>query len=459
MAKSIRQRIGEAVMGRGRVAALSSEVKKSVIAEMKEDKNLREAISVDREEDRDFRPITGKLKRDLTPLTQDRMFEICFYLYDSNPFAHRILEMTKDFVVGEGITYKAADDEVQKVLDKFWNDPINGWDLKQGQKVLELGLYGEQYYPTAVNEVDGAVRLGYLDPQGVFEVKTDPNNVEIQTKVIRKALDEESSAIKTDYDVIAVDEKKNSKTSGKLVGEIFAFQINKVANATRGRSDLFALADWIDGYDQFLFNRLERSHLMNVFLWDVELKGMKQKDIDKWLRDQGVPQPASIRAHNEYVKWSTIVPDLGASDASEEAKLFRNQILGGGGLPPHWYAGGEGITRATALEMSTPVMKRLKTRQKYFKYMITLIFKYVIDQAIIRGKVGITDKTDKTFVVSMPKLLDKDFFTLAQGMKLVIESLSVAVEKKWIEDKFAKGVYGELMKRLGLEVGTLGGGK
>ena len=108
------------------------------------------------------------------------MFEICFYLYDSNPFAHRILEMTKDFVVGEGITYKAVDDEVQAVLDKFWNDPINGWDLKQGQKVLELGLYGEQYYPTAVNEVDGFVRLGYLDPQGVFEVKTDPNNVEIR---------------------------------------------------------------------------------------------------------------------------------------------------------------------------------------------------------------------------------------------------------------------------------------
>lgn len=459
MVKSIRQRIGEIVMGRVNVGMLSREMKENIIAEMKDSGILKEAISVEREEDRDFRPITGAKRRDLTALTQDRMFEICFYLYDSNPFAHRILEMTKDFVIGEGITFQAADDNVQKVLKAFWDDPINGWDLKQGQKILELGLYGEQYYPVAVNEADGRVRLGYLDPQSVKEVKTDPDNVEIQTQVIRKGIegeeDEGGKERKTEYSVIRMDENAKSKTEGKLVGEIFAFQINKVANSTRGRSDLFSLADWIDGYDQFLFNRLERSHLMNVFLWDVELRGMKQKDIDKWLEGQGVPKPGSIRAHNEYVKWSTIVPDLGAHDASEEAKLFRNQILGGGGLPPHWYAGGEGITRATALEMSTPVMKRLKARQRYFKYMITLIFMYVIDQAVIHGKVGVKEETDKRFVVSMPKLLEKDFYTLSLGMKFVMEAIATAQEKKWVEDKTAKRIFRELMERLGLEIGVV----
>lgn len=449
MAKSIRQRIGERVMGKSVAKMLSEEIKESVKKELSE---LKEATSLERKGDEGYRPITETKKRDLSPLTQDRMFEICYFLYDSNPFAHRILEMTKDFVVGEGITFQAKDENVQKVLKDFWNDPVNAWELKQGRRVLELGLYGEQYYPTAINNVDGKVKMGYLDPQSVLKIETDEENVEILKKVIRKGSGGEEGK---GYNVIAIDEKKNSKTMGKMVGEIFAFQINKVANSTRGRSDLFSLADWIDGYDQFLFNRLERSHLINVFLWDVELKGMKQKDIDKWLRDQSVPKPASIRAHNEYVKWNPLVPDLGAQDASEEAKLFRNQILGGAGLPPHWYAGGEGITRATALEMSTPVMKRLKTRQRYFKYMITHIFKYVIDQAIIHGKAGLTENVDKSFAVGMPKLLEKDFYTLSLGMKFVMEAITTAIDKEWIKEDSAKRIFRELMERLGLEVGIV----
>ncbi len=453
MAKGLRQRIGEAVMGKSVAKVVSEELKEGVKKELGD---LKEATSLAREEDELYRPITDTAKRDLTPLTQDRMFEICYYLYDTNPFAHRLLEMTKDFVIGEGITFQARDDKVQEVLQTFWDDPINAWEMKQGQRIMELGLYGEQFYPIAVRDVDGFVRMGYLDPQSVAQVKTDKENVEIMRKVIRKGTGGEEGK---GYDVISVDEKPNSKTNGKMVGDIFAFQINKVANSTRGRSDLFSLADWIDGYDQFLFNRLERSHLMNVFLWDVELKGMKQKGIDKWLREQSTPKPASIRAHNEFVKWNAIVPDLGASDASEEAKLFKNQILGGAGYPPHWYAGGEGITRATALEMSTPVMKRLKTRQKYFKWMITLIFTYVIDQAVIHGKVGITDETDKRFVVSMPKLLEKDFYTLSLGMKFVMEAITAAQEKDWIEDKTARRIFRELMDRLGLEVGVVLEGK
>jgi len=450
MVKGIRQRVGEAIIGQSRMKSLSNEVKKDVLKELKKDKKFSESTPRDKEEDQGYRSITDLKTRDLSPLTQERMFEICFFLYDTNPFAHRILEMTKDFVVGEGITFQAKDDNVQEVLQDFWDDPVNAWDLKQGQRILELGLYGEQFYPTAVNDVDGKVKMGYLDPQSVAEIKTDPDNVEILETVVKKGMGGEKGK---EYDVIAMDDGRESETQGKMVGNIFAFAINKVANSTRGRSDLFCLADWIDGYDQFLFNRLERSHLMNVFLWDVELRGMKQKDIDKWLRDQSVPKPGSVRAHNEFVNWKALVPDLGAHDASEEAKLFRNQILGGAGIPPHWYAGGEGITRATALEMATPVMKRLKTRQRYFKYMITHIFKYVIDQAIINGKVGLTEKVDKSFVIGMPKLLEKDFYTLSLGMKFVMEAMTTAVEKKWVGEDSAKRIFAELMERLGLEVG------
>jgi len=430
----VRRRIAEAVLGKNFI----EEVKKQA---------LKETIVGGKKEDEGWRSLTEDTRRDLTPLTQERMQEIAFHLYEMNPMAHRILEMTKDFVVGEGITFTAEDPEVEKVLTEFWNDPVNAWNLKQGQRVMELGLYGEQFYPVAVNDVDGKVRMGYLDPAAVAKVLADPENVEIIRQVKRKG---SLTQVQKTYDVVNLDEDLKSKTYGYLTGEIFFFAINKVANSLRGRSDLFSLADWVDGYDQFLFNRLERSHLMNVFLWDVTLEGMGQTDIDAWLKKQGIPKPASLRAHNERVKWKAVVPELGAHDASEEAKLFRNMILGGAGYPPHWFAGGEGITRATALEMSTPVMKRLKTRQKYFKYMIELIFLFVIHQAIIHKKLG--KDVNKGFTVALPKLLEKDIYTLALGLKFIINALATGMEKKWIDEKDAKRIYAYMMSQLGLEI-------
>jgi len=430
----IRQRLAEALLG------------KKFIDELKR-KPLKEAIVSARKEDKGWRALTEDARRDLTPLTQERMQEIAFHLYDTNPLAHRILEMTKDFVVGEGITFTAEDPEVEKVLKEFWNDPVNAWNLKQGQRVLELGLYGEQFYPVAVNEINGKVRMGYLDPAAVARVISDPENVEIIRQVKKKG---SATQVQKTYEVVNLDEDLKSKTYGHLVGDIFFFAINKVANALRGRSDLFSLADWIDGYDQFLFNRLERSHLMNVFLWDVTLEGYNQRQIDDWLKEQGLPKPASMRAHNEKVKWQAIVPDLGAHDASEEAKLFRNQILGGAGTPPHWYAGGEGITRATALEMSVPVMKRLKTRQRYFRYMIELIFLFVIHQAIIHKR--LKKEVNKSFTVALPKLLEKDIYTLSLGLKFIMEALAKGMEKEWITEKDAKRIYAYMMSQLGLEI-------
>ena len=437
----IRQRLAEALLGKNFI----DEIKKQAV---------RETVTSARKEDQGWRALTEDAKRDLTPLTQERMQDIAFYLYDKNPVAHRILEMTKDFVVGEGISFTGENDKVEKVLKEFWDDPVNAWDLKQGQRVMELGLYGEQLYPVAVNEINGQVRMGYLDPSAVARVIQDPENVEIIRQVKRKG---SATRIQKTYDVVNVDEDVKSPTYWELEGEIFFFAINKVANALRGRSDLFCLADWIDGYDQFLFNRLERSHLMNVFLWDITLEGYNQNQIDEWLKEQGLPKPASMRAHNEKVKWSAVVPELGAHDASEEAKLFRNMILGGAGFPPHWFAGGEGITRATALEMSTPVMKRLKTRQKYFKYMIELIFKFVIAQAVIHKR--LRKDVDRSFAVGLPKLLEKDVYTLSLGLKFIIGALETGMEKGWIDEKDAKRIFAYMMSQLGLEIKAREGGK
>ncbi|MBI5789301.1 MAG: hypothetical protein HZA78_10645 [Candidatus Schekmanbacteria bacterium] len=409
-------------------------------------------------DDWQYRKLTGKADKDLSPLTQERMLKIASHLYDTNPLAHRIIEMTKDFVVGEGIGYQAQDKRVKELLDEFWYDPVNHWDLKQHQRALELGLYGEQCYPVFVNEVNGHVRLGYIDPLQIAEVVPDEGNVEEIKKIRLKG---QGGSPGQEITIISPDEDPLSPTYGYLTGAkghrqdagaagSFFFAINKVSNATRGRSDLLCLSDWIDAYDQLLFNRLDRAALLNAFIWDITLEGMDGRQIQEWLRQNQAPKPGSIRAHNERVKWEAVSPDLKSAEAETEAKLIKSHILGGAGLPPHWFAEGGDVNRATAAEMGEPVIKHLRSRQRYFRYMLEHIFRFVIDQAIIHRR--LPKGINRGFSLIMPEISLKDTLKLSSSLQQVTNSLSTAQEKGWITSDAARKVFANLVSQLGVEI-------
>ena len=415
-----------------------------------------------RSEDAGWRPITGKkVDRDLSPVTQDKMQNIAVWLYDSDPIAKRIIDLKRDFLVGEEVKATAEDKTVDEIIQDFWYDPINNMPMFVPDMARDLGLFGEQALPTFVNKVNGHVRLGYLDPCMIDRVVTDPDNCRIPIGIIVKSMGSEFAEMQSkerdfvtvwqsrqgiptsvidngpkSYSIIGLNRNVHDiKGYGKLTGDAFFFTINKVTNATRGRSDLLSLADWIHNYETFLFNRIERARLLNCFLWDVELTGFTQLQIDNWLSKQSVPKPASIRAHNEKVKWDTVSPELESNDASNEAVMFRAHIAGGAGIPVHWLGGGEGLTRATALEMSTPVFKHLKQRQLYLKNILTNILDYVIDCAIIAGR--LKPDVNRKFNVIFPALSPKDLMALSTTITGVANALVIAKDAKLITQEEA----------------------
>ncbi len=282
-----------------------------------------------------WRSLNQLSNRDLYTLTQKRMQDIAFYLYDSNPMAKRIIEICRDFVVGDGFTYSAEDPDVLEVIEEFWNDPDNNLDVENDVNVLELGIFGELCLPTWVNSANGAVKLGYIDPALILRVKKDKLNPKLNRSLIWKPIGQDKEPI--ELDIVNIDKDIKSKSYGYRQGECFFFTINKVSSAMRGRSDLLTLCDFIDGHDQFLFARLERAFLLNTFIWDVTCEGMNKEDLTEFVKGLAMPKAGSIRAHNEKVQWKSETPKLESADASEEARLFKMQILGGAGYPEHWF--------------------------------------------------------------------------------------------------------------------------
>lgn len=422
---------------------------------------LREAapsigVTIDADED-NWRPLSGDTKRDLSPVSQQRMRDMALYLWESNLLANRLIELPLAYILGEGIKLICKDDNNQKVLKRFWKDPINNMDIKLIKKVRELALFGEQCYPTFVNEHSGHVRLGYLDPALIATVVMDPDNSEqpigIVTVKDKKGVSRRYRVIVNGSEKVFTQRTRDIRATFED-GEAFYFTINDLSNGRRGRSDLLAQIDWLDGYDQFLFGELDRSSFLRSFLWDVTLTGATPDEVTRRAKDITAPPPGSVRVHNEGEVWKTETPTLGAADSEGTARLFRNHTLGGSTIPEHWFGGGGDVNRATAGEMGDPTFKIFSMRQKYLKYMLESIGVYALRQAELAVGHSEPDLEDEAFEVEaeFPELTTSDTTKYAQALQQVIAAAAIAVTNKFITAETAIRLINAISSRLGVEI-------
>lgn len=420
---------------------------------------FREAYgsTIDADEDQ-WRKLTGDVNRDLSPLTQSRMREMAVYLWESNLLGNRIIELMVAYLLAEGVRLSSDDPDAQAALDAFWRDPINQMDAKLPKKVRELALYGEQCYPVFVNAHSGAVRLSYLDPALIETVVVDPDNVEQPIGIVT-AKDKRGQARR--YRVIVNGDDADLFTARTQAiretftdGEAFWFTVNDLSNSRRGRSDLLAQADWLDGYDQYLFGELDRANFMRAFMWDVTLTGATPEEVEQRARKISAPKPGSVRVHNEAETWTATTPDLKAQDSAEGARLFRNHVLGGATIPEHWYGGGGDVNRATGESMGEPTFKVFSMRQRQVRLMLETIGTYVLRrQALARkGSEPAADDPAIQCEAVFPELTARDTSKYAAALQQVVVAAGLALDKGLITQATAVSLVNSVAGRLGVEI-------
>jgi hypothetical protein len=411
------------------------------------------------DDEQDWRPLTGDSARDLPVLTQSRMREIAAWLWQTNLLANRLIELPVAYLLAEGVALRAKDPESQKVLDAFWGDPINQWDLKLPRKVRELALYGEQCWPAFVDSVTGHVRLGYLDPARIQTVVTDPDNADQPIGIVT-AKDKQGRARRYRIIINGPEDCFSPRTVAIrrdfADGECFYFTINALSNGRRGRSDLLAQADWLDAYEQFLFGEIDRNNFLRAFLWDVTLKGATPAEVEARAKQIAAPAPGSVRVHNDAETWETVTPDLKAVDAAEAARLFRNHILGGATMPEHWSGGGGDVNRATGESMSEPTFKMYSMRQREWKNILEQVARFVInrnyDPSGAELLIDILDP-DPEFVPEavFPEMTTRDTTKYASALQQVVAACALAVEREFLSAHVAAQIIQTVAERLGVE--------
>ena len=394
--------------------------------------------------------------RDLMPMQQDRMQRLAEYLWQSNLLANRLVEIPLAYLLAEGVQLECGDEDHNKLLQAFWNDPINNFPLKLEARIRALSLLGEQCYTLHVNEANGFLRLGYLDPRQIAHVILDPDNTEQPIGVVTKK-DARGKAYKYKVAILGEETCFSSRTqairtSDFADGQCLLFQVNKLPNGSRGRSDLLAQMDWLDAYDSFLFGEIDRVDFLKRFVWDVTLNGADDTAVKAFEKNFKAPAPNSTFVHNDSVKLEAKSPQLNAAETNESARLLRNHVLGGGTMPEHWFGGGGDVNRASASEMGEPTFKVYTARQSAIKLMLQTMGRIVLMNQISSG--AEVDWSDPKWQVNVrfPELVNKDITKFAAAMQSVTAAALQVVEAGLLSEERALQLIADVAGRFGQEI-------
>lgn len=402
-----------------------------------------------------FRKLTGAATRELPTMTQDRAIEVAYWLWKTNPLARWIVEITTAFICAEGTPYNTENEEIKKLLDDFWFDPVNRMDMNWDNFVRELEIFGEQCWPAFVAEQTGKVRLGYIDLANIDKVIADPENVKVKIGVIVRGTDgrpEKRYKIVLDGDVEEfLSPAARMERDTMISGQCFYFNANALTNEMRGTGSLFTVADHLDAYEQFLFDSAEKYAQYNAFYYDITVEGADAETLQKERKKYQPPKTGEAFIHNEKVKSEAVAPRFGAMDADTAARLHRNHILGAVGIPEHWYGGGGNVNRATAGEMDAPARKLFTSKQERAKNMLELVFDFVIAQALAARYLTIPEDEAYAYEVQTPEVSEKDIVKLSTMLRDVSTSLTVAQTNNWIDREKARSAFAYFLGIIGYE--------
>ena len=419
----------------------------------------RQALPIMRDYDPNnegYRRAGGEQTRaDMSPMSQDAMLALAYYLYDSSGLCKRFVRDTKNFVLGEGVTFSVANDTddgaAQQVLNDFWTDPFNQMNLRLPKRIEFFGLLGEQCWPTVVNPHNGRVQTTYVDPQNIAQVRTLAGWPEIAGQVVIQT----ARGIQGKTMRCVLPQLNYAEPGFNLLsGDCFFFSINNPPNDPRGRSDLIHLFDFISGFEEGLFDELDRLKQIKAYVWDVTLKGATDEQIREFLSKNPAPKSGSVRAHNEQVEWKAVTPDLKSGDNKSLFDLMKNYLSACMNRPDSWLGSGGKAYQTEADLMGEPTFKDLGERQRYVKYIIEQVLQFALDQAQIHRALPAPKDGAARYqpVVDLPEMSTKDVKRITEALTALATSLTVAQTNGWLTKDTAAKIYASVAGQAGVEI-------
>jgi hypothetical protein len=316
------------------------------------------AITPNLTTDDHWRSMTGG-RHDRDPGDLKAQYDDALTAWRKNPMAWRIIQITTDYTVSNGISLTSSDPHMARFIESFWFHPENNINLRLEGMSDELARAGDIFPVLFRERHTGISRIRFLTKDQIQDIETKKNDWERETAVIQNTNDPTRPKRWV---------TPHNPRNGRYKAVALHYHINRPIGSLYGESDLATILPWLLRYSRMLEDRVRFHWGSRLFLWLVRVPRQKVKE--KAEQYKYPPEAGSVIVHDESEEWKTQSPVLRGSDAAPDLKAVRNMIDAGSGYPPHWRGEAADVNLATAQAMQEPAERHLVRRQTYFIWML-----------------------------------------------------------------------------------------
>ncbi len=365
-------------------------------------------------DDAGWNGLTGR-SQDYTQTEMQELYQDALVAWRKNPIAWRIVTITTDYTVGDGIRIGSPNRSLHKFITAFWNHPQNNMALRLEGMSDELSRSGDLFIVLFRNPQDGMSYIRFVTKDRIVKIETAENDWEREL-----VYHEQQDGTTETRQWISAENPAAASADAILLH----YSVNRPVGALLGESDLTTMLPWLQRYSRMLEDRVRLHWALRSFLWFVTVpSGMVSAKKEQY---RNPPEAGSIVVKDDSERWEVANPNLQGGDANYDMKSVRGMIDAGSGYPPHWRGEAGDANLATAQAMQGPTERHLLRRQDYFGYILQdiLFHAYQRHAQVTAARALSTTDYKKLFTLVLPDVSRWDNEALARSAQALAAALS-----------------------------------
>lgn len=317
--------------------------------------------------------------------------------YYSDPLIRRAVEVTANYVWGQGVSISSTDTRIQEVIDDFSGDPRNNAEIgeQQGWAALDrtLSLDGNLFFMFFADNQSGHVRIRSIPLSQIMDIVGDPEDWKTPLYYRRSSVGVDgrlSDAYHPDINnplVWSSGSRPDTYNGIRIIWDAPLYHVaaNCLPDMPFGVSEVSVALEWSTAYKnalKLLYKLLQSRTRISQLLVD---KKATKTDLP-YLRQQVMnPQPvtgATMVAQGDVEFRSLDV--AGGMPSPDYARRYLLQVCAATGISEPFLAGDSATSNlATATALERPLELQFLARQELWRSIITEIYRVVLRWAAI----------------------------------------------------------------------------
>ena len=402
-----------------------------------------------------------------------KMIRRCKMYFYRNPLAGLWVNLTTDFVFGEGVSEpKAADEKVQEIISKFWNDPDNKVSLTsyQAQTLLSNKIqYEGNLFFVLFTDTVGDVRVRIMNTEEVADIIRDSEDRMRPMWYKLNMADRKYNFGSDNYELSMTKIKycpdwnnlkpEEAGVPGEKIMEdaaIFHVKVNCDINDKFGIPDLFRGIDWIKANKEASEDLATLVRSLSTLAWKKKIKGgqtavnsLKTALHAKTDLTNIGPGAGSTQIENQAIDTTPVDIKTGGTAINETSiRQSKLMVCAASRIFEHYYGDPSTGNLATATTMELPMVKKFKGYQKLWTDVYDAILLYQImkkvEIGVLKGGTIVYDEKNRRNILTtdFDRKIDIDFpDILSKDPKIVAEALEIGKRNNLISEETAARIF------------------